>query len=288
MSEAARHAGALAAAAAVLATAAGSGSTVTAKAASRSSSDISSNWAGYAVTGLDPVSPTSFTSASGTWKQPKAGCRAGAGRSASAIWVGLGGYDSSTAALQQIGTDADCSPTGKPVYYAWYELLPKPSVRLALTIKPGDTITASVNLVAARTGLRLQITDRSTGASVTKQLAAAEASPSSAEWIVEAPSTCDRFTCRPVPLANFGSVSFTKIGAVGGGHSGTILDSAWTAVPIQLMPRGGHEFFPGGPHSETGQSGSTAAAVPSDLSVDGRSFKVSWLANASLLAGLAR
>src|SRR5262245_58612525 len=59
----------------------------------RAAADTSSNWAGYAVTGPSSTNPVTFTSVTGTWKQPTATCTAADGASAAAIWVGLGGYD---------------------------------------------------------------------------------------------------------------------------------------------------------------------------------------------------
>ena len=43
---------------------------------------------------------------------------------------------------------------------------------------------------------------------------------SAAEWIAEAPSACTRSgKCRPLPLTNFGAVSFSKATATANGHS---------------------------------------------------------------------
>src|SRR5207248_3442603 len=73
----------------------------------------SSNWSGYAVSaaptadGTDPV-PLSFTSVSGTWVEPAASCTTGANTYA-AFWVGLGGFSDTSQALEQIGTEVDCS-----------------------------------------------------------------------------------------------------------------------------------------------------------------------------------
>ena len=91
----------------------------------------STNWAGYSATG------GTFTSVSATWKQPAATCTSATAYSS--FWVGLDGDGTNT--VEQTGTDADCS-SGKPVYYAWYEMYPKFPVNLSLTINPGDTISA--------------------------------------------------------------------------------------------------------------------------------------------------
>ena len=54
-------------------------------------------------------------------------------RAAAAFWVGLGGYNANSQALEQAGTASDCDATsGEPSYYAWYELVPDPSVTTKL------------------------------------------------------------------------------------------------------------------------------------------------------------
>lgn len=252
---------------------------------------VSSNWAGYAVASAgtpsptDPGAPTStpdaggtpapttlmtFTSVTGTWTQPKATCAAGS-TSYSATWVGLGGLDPGSQALEQIGTDADCSPSGVPSYFAWYELVPAAPVNLKLKIVPGDTITTSVNV--SGTSVLVQVKDRTRRTSFTKRLAMATPDLSSAEWIVEAPSECSGLgQCRPLPLANFGTVSFSRIATTANAHAGTITDPAWATSEIQLVPHPSARFG-----LDVGSS--PAGATPSTVSSDGRTFTVSWQPN---------
>jgi hypothetical protein len=97
--------------------------------AAKAATAVSSNWAGYAVAGA------TYKSVSGTWTQPAANCAsAGASRTASAFWVGLGGNSESSNALEQTGTEADCSANGLASYAAWYELVPAASVKAPLEI----------------------------------------------------------------------------------------------------------------------------------------------------------
>jgi hypothetical protein len=248
----------------------------------RSTAEISSNWAGYAAIAPDGSSPIQFTSVTGTWTQSAAACTNDA-NSASAVWVGLGGYDVDSQALEQIGTDADCSRAGKPTYYAWYELVPAPPVNLKFKINPGDTITTSVNVKG--NVVTLQLINRTRNVRFTKVVAVNAPDLSSAEWIAEAPSSCSDFACRPIPLTNFGSVAFSKIamkGNVSGtDHPGTLTDPAWSVVPIQLVPRARGGFFPGQDHG-VNQSDSTAGtSLPQGLGPDGRGFALSWLPNAT-------
>ena len=242
----------------------------------------STNWAGYALTGSSSDTPVSFTSVTGTWTQAKANCSAGDGNSASAVWVGLGGYSLTSQALEQIGTDADCNSSGPPSYYAWYELVPSPPVNLTIKINPGDVITTSVN-VTGNTVL-LQIIDRTRGVRFTKRSTVGAPDISSAEWIAEAPSSCSDYRCDPLPLANFGTVTFSRIAARDStNHPGTLTDPAWTLNSIQLVPqtRGGVGFFPGPDRGYVTYASTAGTSAPLGLSTDGRSFTLSWLANPS-------
>jgi hypothetical protein len=241
--------------------------------------EASSNWAGYAAISPSPAAPVSFTSVTGTWTLTTATCDTVAGSSASAFWVGLGGYDVNSQALEQIGTDADCSRTGAATYYAWYELVPEPPVNLKIKIRPGDTITTSVN-VTGNTVL-LQMKNRTRGTVFTKRVTTSAVDVTSAEWVAEAPSTCSRFSCTPVPLANFGTVAFSRAATIGNGHPGTITDPAWNAVPIQLVPRSRNSFFPGPDRGFVTDSSTAGTALPAGLTPDGRGFTLSWVPNAT-------
>src|SRR5205085_7327627 len=93
----------------------------------------SSNWAGYAI----HRGGVKFKRVTGTWRQPKATCTPGHA-TYSSVWVGLGGYSASAKALEQIGGEVDCSARGKVISSAWYELVPAPSRRIRLKVRPGD------------------------------------------------------------------------------------------------------------------------------------------------------
>jgi hypothetical protein len=213
----------------------------------------SSNWAGYAVSAADPSVPVTYSSVSGTWVQPAASCTASSA-AYSAFWVGLGGYSGNS--LEQIGTETDCTASGRATYNVWYELVPAASVPVKLKVFPGNTISANVTVNGQLVIVKLQNLTRKT--SFTKRLFMASPDVSSAEWIAEAPSTCtssgDR--CRTLPLANFGTVAFTSAKALAAGHGGVIVDDAWAATAIELRA------FTG--------------AVPSGLAPDGASFSVTW------------
>ncbi len=252
----------------------------TAAAATVEPTASSANWAGYvAESDASSGSDEQFSKVSASWVQPTANCSSGQG--SSAFWVGLGGADGGSNALEQAGTEADCSSSGSPSYFAWYELLPAAPVRLGVAVQPGDHISTAVSVNAS--AVTITLTDNTTGSSATKNLQMDNPDVSSAEWIAEAPSDCDGSgDCQPLSLADFGSVAFTNASATANGHTGTISDPAWSAEATLLNGGGisaaGFGGFGGGQ--------STAGAAPSSLSSDGSSFSVAWQ-SASSQAGSA-
>jgi hypothetical protein len=201
----------------------------------RITNSTSTNWSGYAVTG------SRFTSVSASWKQPTATCSATA---YSSFWVGLDGDTSNT--VEQTGTDADCSGRS-PQYYAWYEMYPKFPVNLSQPVAPGDTMTASVT-TDGRGNFTLTISDASRGWTNVTKAKLKSAKLSSAEVIAEAPSSSGGV----LPLANFGTASFTAAKA-----NGSLLTSTTPNIdPITMA------------------SGSTVKAQPGSIS--GGAFSVTW------------
>jgi hypothetical protein len=197
--------------------------------------------------------------------QPAATCTGQ--RTYSSFWVGLGGFAETSQALEQIGTEADCSATGNARYAMWYELLPAAAVPIKLRVFPGNALTASVKVAATKVTLQIKNLSRKT--TFTKTLRMAAPDLSSAEWVAEAPSACNSGgRCVELPLSDFGSVSFTRASTTANGHTGTISDPAWTATPIQLASQANPRFI--------SDNQTPSGAVPSSLSPDGTSFEIDW------------
>jgi peptidase A4-like protein len=241
-----------------------------ASAATATDVQASSNWAGYSATG------TQFSKVSGSWVQPAASCDSGTGDAA--FWVGLGGATGESNALEQTGTEVDCT-SGTPAYSAWYELVPAAPVTIDMQVKPGDKLSATVGVNGDQVAISLK--NETTGKSFNKTLQMDQPDTTSAEWIAEAPSACqDGATgqCQTLPLADFGKVDFTNATATtADGQTGPI--SAFDAVAMQLSPSasgsfGGGQFGPG--MGGGADATSTAAALPSELGSDGTSFSVAW------------
>jgi hypothetical protein len=229
------------------------------------SSATSTNWAGYAAT----KNGIRFRRVAGTWVQPTVSCTPGQ-PGFSANWIGLGGYHPTSTSLEQIGTEADCTASGKAVYSAWYELVPDTSKSVRIAVKPGDTLSASVAVRGHTVHLRLA--NRTRGTLFEKTLSAASVDTGSAEWIVEAPAVCSsgpRGGCQTTPLANFATTGFNAATATtSSGHTGNIVDPTWSRAAITLSSSGGREFAGAAPSAALG------GAAPSPLSATGDGFLV--------------
>ena len=164
----------------------------------------STNWSGYAATS------GTYTSVSANWTEPTGRCSSGT--QYSSFWVGLDGYNSTT--VEQTGTDVDCSGSS-PQYYGWYEMYPAFPVNYSNTVRPGDSMSASVTYLGSNR-FSLHLADNTQGWSHTVTKTLAGAARSSAEVIVEAPSS----STGVLPLANFGTVTYSASAANGSSLGG--------------------------------------------------------------------
>jgi hypothetical protein len=169
------------------------GSTLALPGGVRNPTATSTNWSGYAVTS------GTYTSVSASWTQPTGTC-ANSNQYA-AFWVGLDGYSSSS--VEQDGTLIYCSGT-TALYTSWYEMYPASPVYFSNTVSPGDHFSASVTYKGSNV-FSLYLADTTKGWSHTVSSSLAGAARSSAEVIVEAPSSSSGV----LPLADFHTASFT-------------------------------------------------------------------------------
>lgn len=209
------------------------------------------NWAGYAVeTNLTTPQNYAVSDVKGQWLVPSVTC--GPSNTYSASWLGIDGYSDNS--VEQIGTEQDCI-NGKASYYAWFEMYPKASQGIRMSVSPGDAINAEVKYIGnSQFVLTLNDITKGTSFSTTQK---AKAKRQSAEWVVEAP-----FSGGVLPLADFGTVQFSNAAATLNGHTGTISDSAWQNDAITMVSSNG-----------------TIKAQPSALSSDGSGFSVTWFSN---------
>jgi hypothetical protein len=179
----------------------------------------------------------------------------------SAVWIGIGGQFSNDSTLIQCGTEQD-SIRGQAEYYAWYELLPAPSLTISnITVSPGDEMQASIQLVNATSNQwSINVTDATADQSF-QNTVNYTSSQLSAEWIVERPSV-NHVTSQ---LANFGTVTFTNCSASVGSVTGGINSFPWDALVMYS--------------STTPRSSSVELADVSDFTSNGTEFTVTYLAS---------
>jgi hypothetical protein len=190
----------------------------------------STNWSGYAI------AASGATQVIGTWQQQPAICALGE-TSWSSPWVGIDGDVSNT--VEQTGTDTDCSG-GTPSYYAWYEMYPKPTQVLPMTVTPGHFYTASVRYTTGVfTGFTLSLTDDSVAGlpAATEHIPANNARRSSVEWIVEGPSNG--------LLTEFGTLPFSSMSGAFNGQAAKLA----SAQSITMVNNGGSTRAKPGPLS---------------------------------------
>ena len=204
------------------------------------SRDTSHNWSGYAATG------SNYTNVTGTWTIPQVSSNGAPG--VGATWVGIGGVTSRD--LIQAGTQETDGGQGRIQYSAWVETLPQVSQTVPCSVRPGDSVTVTISEQGTNTW-SIDFANNTTGKTYHTSRRYTS-SHSSAEWVVEAPSSGMGI----LPLDNFGNISFSNASATQNGQ--TLNLSQTHAQPITMLGNGGQQL-----------------AVPTGIGSDGGSFSVS-------------
>jgi hypothetical protein len=166
---------------------------------SANGTQLTSNWAGYAVTGRRGT----FHGVSASWIQPTAHCGGVRDQRLAAFWVGLDGFAPGDNNVEQTGAVSDCNAS-RPTYLGWYEFFPLAPVFYRNVLRPGDQMSASVTFRGTRTYV-LVLTDHTRRWSHVITKNAVGKPRTSAEVIAEAPTG----TSGILPLADFGTVRFS-------------------------------------------------------------------------------
>ena len=241
-------------------------------------------WSGYVALG-PPGKPVAYSNVTGTWTVPAAACVRRQGHTVSAVWLGMGGYNSR--AQEEVGTDSNCDASGKPVYFAWFEIVPYHAYQTFPDIQekvfPGDTITGSVKIISP-VSVQLQVRNRTRGWTFSRAITFGQADRSTAEWGVTAPNVCIQSTCYPGSLANFHQVTMRNISAVAHGVTETLANPNWKVIPVRLVP--GKIYVPTLSTDGTAnwsiaspivQAASRAGANPGPVTSHGTRFTMTWV-----------
>jgi Peptidase A4 family len=186
---------------------------------------VSSNWSGYVVPSLTPI-----TSVSGDFTVPTLHCTKtrNAGETA---WVGIGGAGGASGDLLQTGVVSECIGGVQVENPGWWEEYPERPATLFvnMTVSPGDQIEASVSQ-GLDSSWTTRLDDLTTGVSGVMHTGdqwgtVADSDPTTwvhqegdaslityaggrtAEWIVEDYAT----SAGLVPFADFGTVTFSNL-----------------------------------------------------------------------------
>jgi Peptidase A4 family len=202
----------------------------------------SSNWSGYADTG------SGFSTATAKWTEPTGSCTSTT--SLAAFWVGIDGFTSGS--VEQDGTLIECSG-GTPFYFTWWEMFPTNDIQVVgQTLRPGDSITASVT--RSGSSYTLKVTDSSrSGDNISTTQSCSSCANSSAEWIAEAPSGSSGI----FPLTNYHSWGVNSATVKTTSKSGVI--SSFTDDEITMTDSSGN-----------------VESQPGALSSGGNGFTATW------------
>jgi hypothetical protein len=193
------------------------------------------NWSGYADAESSITQTVSYVS--GSWWVPAVTCPSSPYRYTDAFigqWIGIDGVEDPT--VEQLGTAAECFE-GVTFYYAWYQMYPNGTVEEGTAAcinhdvgcpQPGDRISASISVKPGTDGndnYTLSLRDYTTPGnsfSVTQSCSEFTCEDSSAEWIIERPSTLTPFGLQILPLVDFGRTSFWRADVTSGGRYSSI------------------------------------------------------------------
>ena len=192
----------------------------------------SHNWSGYIERG------GRFTAVRGTFNVPNLGASPGA--TATSEWVGNDGAAGDDRGLIQAGVAESYDPsTNRVRLYAWWEILPARETVVPLPVRVGDVMTVLVGKDGnGRWTISLRDDTSGRGFATTR----AYAGPgSSAEWIVEAPTSAAgriKTLGHYVPDVDFSDLRF------GGGpqesldETQIVQDDSVLSTPSALTSRG--------------------------------------------------
>lgn len=218
----------------------------------RAATSTSTNWSGYVVRSGTPQ----FSCVEATWTQPSVTCPATGSRTV-AFWVGLGGVGQT--ALEQIGTQSACTD-GRELIVVWHESLPRERGEVVepLDVHTGDRVWAQVRWMGGAR-YRLSIVDITHRQQLAIDDTNSRLRRTSAEWIVEAPTTGCPTRCHILTMPNFHHFRFTGVLVTADGVRRPLTGPGFLHERETMVTR----------------TGATRSVV-SSTARDGTSFEVDW------------
>src|SRR2546421_4163201 len=111
--------------------------------------------------------------------------------------------------LIQAGTGQDVDTAGRATYYAWYELIPAPSITIpSFPVRPGDQMNVDIHETTTNANIwSITVQNLTTGQVWSTTLPYAS-THLTAEWIEETPIVVDKGKATVGPLPNLSTVTF--------------------------------------------------------------------------------
>jgi hypothetical protein len=197
------------------------------------------NWSGYMQGSLEKG--TSFHAVGADWIVPKAKPHRRGEAEYSSSWIGIGGgcLDSECklfdATLIQAGIGHDVDASGNADYYAWWETIPAPLIRVDLPVSAGDRVHVEI-VEAATPGIwTITILNRDTAGSFSITLPYTS-TYGSAEWVIETPLVIAESGVVTVgPMPDLARVHFDSATA-NGAPAGLVIGEQIELVDFDLSP----------------------------------------------------
>jgi hypothetical protein len=205
--------------------------------------------------------PGGYNAVQGTWIVPA--IAPSKNDTASSTWTGVGGGCADPPGctvidqtLIQAGTEQDNSG-GSPTYFAWWEAIPAPSVRLmggplnsgTFDVIPGDSITVTItNNLAVWTIEVKNVRSSATHWTFTTTVPYASAGLT-AEWIEESPLTVGSGGAGQIAMSDFHTVDFNALTANGAspnltsGDAITLVNGAGDIIAQPSAPASSGDSF---------------------------------------------
>lgn len=217
-----------------------------------------STWSGYVA---DNTRGDTYTQVTGTWDQPAIKC-AGKETQIALFFVGLDGWVAPANTVEQTGTMAECF-NNNMFYYTWWQTYPGALTIVGRTVRPLDTIVATVSFNAGN--FTMTVNDATTAGNNINTVqpcpVMGACARQSAEWIAEAPSGGRGF----YPLVNFVAWNLT---------AGTATSNLRANQPISMFPTNQLTLIAANPWGQA--AGNYPLATPGALNPAGDSFTGTW------------
>lgn len=196
------------------------------------------NWSGYMQGSLEKG--TTFHTIAADWIVPKVKPHRPGEAEYSSSWIGIGGgcLDSECklfdATLIQAGIGHDVDASGNADYYAWWETIPAPLIRVELPVSAGDRVHVEIAEAPTPGIWTITILNRDTSGSFSITLPYTS-TYGSAEWVIETPLVITESGVTVGPMPDLARVHF-DLATTNGAPAALVVGEQIQLVDFDLSP----------------------------------------------------